>query len=164
LISSVLVAAVAAAAQCLAPASATAAPAAGDYTCATFSLGPAWVDATGGSATMSGSGNCAAQGARYSASLSLGATVTVSCTPGSLSITGPLTISDGVNPPVSTSATISLDGTSSGAHGTITLASGQQGVVTATMTRFILSPGDFCTDRTEPVDLTLRGSFASTSL
>ena len=147
----------------LAPASASAAPAVGDYSCATFSLGPSWVDATGGSVTMSGSGNCVAQHTRYSAGLSLNGTVTVSCAPNSVSITGPLTISDGVNAPVTTSATISLSGTSTGANGTITLASGQQGVVTAIVTRLFLSPGDFCTDRTEPVDLTLRGSFVSTS-
>src|SRR2546428_11423965 len=98
---------------------------------------------------MSGSGNCIAQHTRYSAGLSLNGTVTVSCAPNSVSIAGPLTISAGVNAPVTTSATISLSGTSTRANGTMTLASGQQGEGTAIVPQILLNPGDFCTDSHE---------------
>ena len=167
------VAAALAAAVCLLPASASAAPSVGDYTCSSFSL-ESWIDVPSVNSSdvgsepvsLTGQADCVAGGTRYaSTSFAFNGTLTLNCASSTLAFDGTFTLNDGVHGALNTSGTISLSGTSSGAPGTVTLASGQRGAATDTVIRYILRPSDFCSasDATEPIDLTLRGAFGSTS-
>jgi hypothetical protein len=158
----------------LAQPAAAAAPAAGAYVCPDFTLTSYTLSQTSSTvsepfSTESGTADCRAGVTDYPhTTLDIEGTATVTCG-GGLVVTGTLTISDGTNPAVSTSAFLTFDRTGSGTEGaptpdpgTLTLGSGQQGAVAATMTTgvpFHTPIDDLCSRiPTELLTVTIQGS------
>lgn len=149
---------------------AAAAPAVGAYVCTDFEL-TGQLGETSSTVSEpfseSGTADCRAGASDYpNTTLDIEGTATVTCG-GGIVVTGTLTISDGTNPAVSTSAALTFDRTGSGTDGavtpdpgTLTLGSGQQGAVAALMKERMvlhLPNSDLCTAG-EQVYVTIKGS------
>lgn len=158
----------------LAQPAAAAAPAVGAYVCTDFKL-TGELRQTSSTASQpfseSGTTDCRAGATDYPhTTLDIEGTATVTCR-GGIVVTGTLTISDGTNPAVSTSAALTFDKTGSGTDGavtpdagTLTLGSGQQGAVAALMSTGVAfhTPIDDLCSRFPPEQLTvtIQGSLA----
>lgn len=132
------------------------------YSCTSFTM-ESWVDRYSEPLTLSGSGDCVAAGVRHpNTSLSIAGNTTVNCS-GSphWRLDGTLTIADGSNPSVTTSASLVLtnDGTGVGS-GTVNLGSGQTGGFVAIMTAPLIRLTHICEATNDPVRMAIRGAFA----
>jgi hypothetical protein len=126
---------------------------AASYSCPSFTM-ESWVERTSEPLTLSGSGHCVAAGVRHpNTSLSIAGNTTVNCARAPhWRLDGTLTIADGTNPAVTTSASVVLDNDGTGVgSGTINLGSGQTGAFLAIMTAPIIRLTHICEATNDPV-------------
>jgi hypothetical protein len=139
---------------------------AASYSCPSFTM-ESWVDRYSEPLTLNGSGDCVAAGVRHpNTSLSIAGNTTVNCSRDPhWRLDGTLTIADGTNPAVTTSASLVLDDDGTGVGGgTISLGSGQTGAFVAIMTAPLIRLTHICEATNDPVRMALRGAFAGPGL